>query len=103
MARLCEVKSLSRVRLFETPWAVTPRLLCPWDSLTRQGYWSGLLFPSPGDLPAQEWILGLLHCRQILYRLCAQRSPVYSTHVYSTTIKNKNKIQRPSACVSGER
>ena len=26
------------------------RLLCPWDS-PRQEYWSGLLFPSSGDLP----------------------------------------------------
>ena len=26
------------------------RLLCPWD-FSRQGYWSGLPFPSPGDLP----------------------------------------------------
>ena len=26
------------------------RLLCPWDS-PRQEYWSGLPFPSPGDLP----------------------------------------------------
>ena len=28
-----EVKSFSRVLLFETPWTVQPtRLLCPWDS-----------------------------------------------------------------------
>ena len=29
------------------------RLLCPWDSVgfSRQEYWSGLPFPSPGDLP----------------------------------------------------
>jgi len=26
------------------------RLFCPWD-FSRQGYWSGLPFPSPGDLP----------------------------------------------------
>ena len=26
------------------------RLLCPWD-FSRQGYWSGLPFPSPGYLP----------------------------------------------------
>ena len=26
------------------------RLLCPWD-FSRQGYWSGSPFPSPGDLP----------------------------------------------------
>ena len=27
-----EVKSLSRVRLFATPWTVATRLLHPWDS-----------------------------------------------------------------------
>ena len=26
-------------------------LLCPWDGFSRQGYWSGLPFPSLGDLP----------------------------------------------------
>ena len=37
---------------------------------SRQGYWSGLPFPSPGDLlnPGIE-PGGLLHCRQTLYRL----------------------------------
>ena len=29
------------------PWPA--RLLCPWDS-PGQEYWSGLPFPSPGDL-----------------------------------------------------
>ena len=28
---------------------VSARLLCPWDSPGKE-YWSGLLFPSPGDL-----------------------------------------------------
>ena len=35
-----------------TPWTVATRLLCPWDF--RQEYWSGLLFPSPQDLPNPE-------------------------------------------------
>ena len=36
--------------------------------------WNGLPFPSPGDLP-DPWIEpGLLHCRQILYRLSHQGS-----------------------------
>ena len=42
------VKSLSRVRLFATPWTVayhTPLSM----GFSRQ--WSGLLFPSPEDLP----------------------------------------------------
>ena len=44
------VKSLSRVRLFVTPWTVA--LQAPLSmGFSRQEYWSGLPFPSPGDLP----------------------------------------------------
>ena len=45
-----KVKSLSRVRLFVTPWTVAcqaPQSM----GFSRQEYWSGLPFPSPGDLP----------------------------------------------------
>ena len=38
---------------------------------SRQKYWDGLPFPSPGDLPDQGLnlgLLGLLQCRCILYR-----------------------------------
>ena len=45
-----EVKSLSRVRLFATLWTVA--LQAPLSmGFSRQEYWSGLPFPSPGDLP----------------------------------------------------
>ena len=45
-----KVRSLSRVRLFATPWTVAYQ--APWSmGFSRQGYWSGLPFPSPGDLP----------------------------------------------------
>ena len=40
-----------------------------------QEYWSGLPFPSPGDLPDPGIELGLLHCRQILYQLSHQAYP----------------------------
>ena len=43
-------KSLSHVRLFVTPWGVAYQAP-PSVGLSRQEYWSGLLFPSPGDLP----------------------------------------------------
>ena len=34
-----------------TPWIVAcTKLLCPWD-FSRQEYWGGLPFPSPGNLP----------------------------------------------------
>ena len=45
---LCTCRS--HVQLFVTPWTVarqTPLSM----GFPRQGYWSGLLFPSPGDLP----------------------------------------------------
>ena len=44
------VKSLSRVQLFATPWTVTYQAP-PTMGFSRQEYWSGLPFPSPGDLP----------------------------------------------------
>ena len=47
----CElVKSLSRVRLFTTLWTVAYQAP-PSMGFSRQEYWSGLPFPSPGDLP----------------------------------------------------
>ena len=44
------VKSLSRVWLFATPWTVAHQAP-PSTGFSRQEYWSGLPFPSPGDLP----------------------------------------------------
>ena len=112
-------KSLSRVRLFVTPWTVRSM------GFSRPGYWSGQPFPSPGDLPNPQidprspalqadslpaeppgkpknigigslsllqWIFltqksnrNLLHCRQILYRLSYQGSPIITL----SNIKNK--------------
>ena len=45
-----KVKSLSRVRLSETPWTVAYQA-SPSMGFSMQEYWSGLPFPSPGDLP----------------------------------------------------
>ena len=45
-----KVKSLSCVRLFATPWTVAYQAP-PSMGFSRQEYWSGLPFPSPGDLP----------------------------------------------------
>ena len=46
---MVKVKSLSRVRLFAIPWTIAHQ-----DPLSmgfsRQEYWSGLPFPSLGDL-----------------------------------------------------
>ena len=45
-----EVKSLSRGRLFATPWTVAYQASLSMG-FSRQENWSGLLFSSPGDLP----------------------------------------------------
>ena len=45
-----KVKLLSRVRLFGTPWTVAHQAPQSME-FSRQNYWSGLPFPSPGDLP----------------------------------------------------
>ena len=52
---MCE--SLSRVRLFATPQTVAHQAPLSME-FSRQEYWSGLLLPSPGDLPnpgAEPW------------------------------------------------
>ena len=50
LAGKSEAKSLSHVRLFVTPWTVGHQAP-PSMGFSRQENWSGLPFPSPGDLP----------------------------------------------------
>ena len=49
-----EMKSLSCVWLFATPWTVAYQAP-PSMGFSRQEYWSGLPFPSPGDLPSSTF------------------------------------------------
>ena len=64
-----------RVWLFEIPWTVAQAPLSV--GFSRQGYWSGLPFPSPGDFPTRDQKC-LQHCRhshssyRILYCLSHQ-------------------------------
>ena len=50
MQRKVKVKSLSHIRLFTTPWTIAHKAP-PSMECSRQEYWNGLPFPSPGDLP----------------------------------------------------
>ena len=54
LSELNWMKSLSHVQLFATPWTVAHQAP-PSMGFSRQEYWSGLPFPSPGDLP-DPWI-----------------------------------------------
>ena len=50
--RWTSVQFSCSVQLFATPWTVAYQAL--WSmGFSRQEYWSGLPFPSPGDLPNQ--------------------------------------------------
>ena len=44
-----KVKSLSHARFFVTPWTVACTKLLPSMGFSRQEYWSGFPFPSPGS------------------------------------------------------
>ena len=46
----CVLSHINHVQLFLTPWAVALQV-SPSMGVPRQEYWSGLPFPSPGDLP----------------------------------------------------
>ena len=58
-----------------TPWTVACQVP-PSVELPRQEYWSGLLFPSPGDLP-KPGIELTFSCigRQILYHRATKEAP----------------------------
>ena len=80
-----KMKSLSHVQLFVTPRIVAHQAP-PSMVFSRQEYWSGLPFTSPGDLPIQGSNLGFPHCRQALYHLILQGSP-YQGAVTKDTAK----------------
>ena len=50
MVKNSKCYSLSRVQLFATPWAASCQASLSME-FSRQEYWSGFPFPSPGDLP----------------------------------------------------
>ena len=49
-ASVCVLKSLSRVQLLVTPWIVARQTPLSME-FSRQEYWRGFPFPTPGDLP----------------------------------------------------
>ena len=60
-----------------TPWTVACQAPLSMG-FSRQEYWSGLPFPSPGIFLTQELNLclpHLLHCRQILYCWATRETP----------------------------
>ena len=93
---MCVCESLSRVRLFVTQWTIACQVTLSMR-FSRQEYWSGLPFPSPGDLPIQGSNPGPPHCRQILYHLsqgqCLRQKEqhtdgIVENHIYSSVLSH---------------
>ena len=66
------VKSLSRFRLFATPWTVARQALLSMG-FSKQEYWSGLPFPSPGGSSQprdRTWVSCIAGRRFILWAIC---------------------------------
>ena len=69
-----DVKLLSCVQIFAIPWTVAYQAPLSME-FSRREYWSGLLFPSPGDLPEpgnteptrEDWDLLLLLLNLFMY------------------------------------
>ena len=69
----CESVSCSVVSDPATAWTLAHQALLSME-FSRQEYWSGLPFPSPGYLPDSGIEPGLTHCRRIHYCLSHQGS-----------------------------
>ena len=72
---VCVLSHFSRIQLFATPWTVALQVHLSMR-VSRQEYWSGLPFPSLGDLPDPGIEPGMLLYRYILYHLNHQGSKV---------------------------
>ena len=73
------VWSLSHIWLFATPWTVAHQTSLSME-LSRREYWSGLSFPSPGDLP-NPGIKPRCPALQVYFLPLSQSgSPIY-THI----------------------
>ena len=75
-----------------------PTLVTPWTvarqaplsmGFSRQDYWSGWPFPSPGIFPTQGSNPGLLLCRLILYQRATREAPIINISRLNLPIKRQ--------------
>ena len=67
---------LSHIQLFTNPWTIAHQVPLSVE-FSKQEYWSGLLFPTPGDLPN----LGI--------ELVSPRSPALAGRLFTTASPGK--------------
>ena len=85
------VCGFSCVWLLHSPWAESLRLLCPWD-FSRQEYWSGFSFPTPGDLPNP----GNEPMSLVSHALASRSSPLHHLESLRCSAWTSGKISRAS-------
>ena len=79
--------SLSRARLFATLWTVVYKAPLSME-FSRQEYWSGLPFPSPGDLPDS----GIEHRSAALRADALPSEPTQAFLENTKTWKNEKRV-----------
>ena len=65
------------IHIYESKVTQSFLTFCDHMEFSSPKYWSGLLFPSPGDLPKPGLNPGLPHRRQILYQLSHREDQEY--------------------------
>ena len=90
---IIERESVGWVRLFVTPWTMAARFLCLWNS---PGKSTGVCCHAllQGIFLTQGSNRGLVHRRQILYRLRHRGSPVRSNYIDGTSDRRAVPVDR---------
>ena len=98
------VKSLSRVWLFATPWIIVHQAPSSMG-VSREEYWSGLPFPSPGDLldPGVEPRAPALQADTLTSEPPGKPIPSIATHkqkggIIKAESPLKSKSSSPTSC-----
>ena len=68
---------------------------------SRQGYWSGLPLPSPGDFPDQRLNLVFLHCRRVLCLLSHQGNLHEQKHWQIPLMQDWTSLYSYPLCLRG--
>ena len=83
------VHALSCIQLFATPWTVDHQTPLSME-FSRQEYWSGLLFPTAGDLPDPGIEPTPLTLAGRLLPLCYRGAPTYVCGASQVALVVKN-------------
>ena len=108
---VCMQNHFSHVWFFVTVWTVVHQALLSMG-FSRQEHWSGLLFPSPGDLPnsgVEPVSLASPALRQILYHWATREATIRCISIQNGKFKFWKKtslidqIRDPHTSVKGQR